>query len=162
MRLTDFSAVAIDPPATWAWERAMARKTTQRRSLLWRLAKWCGFSSPLVIIVAVAGRFLGIDTSWFLDAESSQGRAFIQAISKAAQDRDGRSAVEPPARVVRHDFQGPLAPAGRPNDWRPPPPPTGIAPPAPRTAGGANDTRKVVDRRNKEDDFSFPSPQIRR
>lgn len=88
----------------------MAKKQQPRRSLTWRLAKWCGFSSPLVIVVAFAGRLLGIDTSWFLDAESEQGRALIQAISKAAKDRDGNREYDSPARVTRGDFIGPRAP----------------------------------------------------
>lgn len=139
----------------------MARRQP-RRSLLWRLTKWCGFSSPLVIVVAIAGRFLGIDTSWFVEAETSQGKALIQAISKAAQDRDGPDPLEPPARVVRNGDRG--FDASMPSkgtvrdDWRPPPP-SGIAPPQPRNNVG--NSPKVVDRR-KNDDMSFPSPQIRR
>ena len=70
-------------------ERAVAKKQPRqsliKQSLIWRMTKWCGFSSPLVIVMAFAGRLLGIDTSWFLDAETSQGKALIQAISKAAR-----------------------------------------------------------------------------
>lgn len=135
----------------------MARKRS-RQNLLWRLAKWCGFSSPLVIVVAIVGKMLGIDTSWFMETDAGQGRALIEAISKAAKDRDARPAVEPPARVVRSDYIGPM-PQRRDEEfsWQPPPP-AGITPPPPRSAAG--DSKKVVDRRN--DDFSFPPPSIRR